>query len=111
MLKKSIDAARIGLTAHAAVLHKLVSLGFEVLQPFGDHLRYDLAYYHTETAELICIEECPIGDTNLRIESTGKQGGKPVQYWRELGKRSRDSMLTAGFEPTASCFGGKHSIH
>lgn len=60
MLKKSTDAARIGLTAHTAVFHKLVSLGFEVLQPIGDHLRYDLAFYQAENAELIRIQ-CKAG--------------------------------------------------
>jgi hypothetical protein len=52
--------ARIGLTAHTAVLHKLVSRGLEVLQPLGDHLRYDLAYYWEETGELIRIQ-CKTG--------------------------------------------------
>jgi hypothetical protein len=45
MFGKDKEAARIGLAAHTAVLHKLVSRGLEVLQPLGDHLRYDLAYY------------------------------------------------------------------
>ena len=38
---------------NTAILHKLVSMGFEVLQPLSDDLRYDLAYYVEETAELI----------------------------------------------------------
>ncbi|HLZ61962.1 MAG TPA: group I intron-associated PD-(D/E)XK endonuclease [Ktedonosporobacter sp.] len=54
------DPAIIGLTAHTAILHKLVSQGLEVLQPLGDHLRYDLAYYQNETAELIRIQ-CKAG--------------------------------------------------
>lgn len=57
---KGKNAARIGLVAHTAVLHKLVSKGLEVLQPLGDHLRYDLAYYCTETAEFIRIQ-CKAG--------------------------------------------------
>ncbi len=40
MFGKGKDPARIGLTAHTAILHKLVSVGFEVLQPFSDELRY-----------------------------------------------------------------------
>jgi len=45
MFGKDKDPARIGLTAHTAILHKLVSMGLEVLQPLSDDLRYDLAYY------------------------------------------------------------------
>ncbi len=60
MFGKGKEAARIGLTAHTAVLHKLVSKGLEVLQPLGDHLRYDLAYYQEDTAELIRIQ-CKAG--------------------------------------------------
>lgn len=60
MLEKHHDAARIGLTAHTAILHKLVSMGFEVLQPLSDDLRYDLAYYIEDTADLIRIQ-CKAG--------------------------------------------------
>lgn len=60
MFEEGQKAARIGLAAHTAVLHKLVSKGLEVLQPLGDHLRYDLAYYVEETAELVRIQ-CKAG--------------------------------------------------
>ena len=60
MIGKDKEAARIGLAAHTAVLHKLVSKGLEVLQPLGDHLRYDLAYYLEETGELVRIQ-CKAG--------------------------------------------------
>ena len=60
MFRKDKDPARIGLTAHTAILHKLVSMGFEVLQPLSDDLRYDLAYYAEETTELIRIQ-CKAG--------------------------------------------------
>ena len=60
MFGKDKEAARIGLEAHTAVLHKLISRGLEVLQPLGDHLRYDLAYYLEETAELVRIQ-CKAG--------------------------------------------------
>jgi len=60
MFGKGQEAARIGLAAHTAVLHKLVSIGLEVLYPLGDHLRYDLAYYREETAELIRVQ-CKAG--------------------------------------------------
>lgn len=60
MFGKDKDPARVGLTAHTAILHKLVSMGLEVLQPLSDDLRYDLAYYVEETAELIRIQ-CKAG--------------------------------------------------
>ena len=60
MFRKDKDPARIGLTAHTAILHKLVSVGFEVLQPLNDDLRYDLAYFWEETGELIRIQ-CKAG--------------------------------------------------
>ncbi len=60
MFGKDKDPARIGLTAHTAILHKLVSMGLEVLQPLSNNLRYDLAYYVEETAELIRIQ-CKAG--------------------------------------------------
>ncbi len=39
------DTARKGLVAHLAIAQRLIELGFEVLEPVGNHLRYDLAYY------------------------------------------------------------------
>jgi hypothetical protein len=39
------DTARKGLAAHLAIAQRLIELGFEVLEPVGNHLRYDLAYY------------------------------------------------------------------
>ncbi len=60
MIWKDRDPARIGLTAHTAILHKLVSMGFEVLQPLSHDLRYDLAYYWHETDALVRIQ-CKAG--------------------------------------------------
>ena len=60
MFRDDKDPARIGLAAHTAVLHKLVSRGLEVLQPLSDDLRYDLAYYVEENAVLIRIQ-CKAG--------------------------------------------------
>lgn len=60
MFEGDKDSARIGLTAHTAILHKLISKGFEVLQPLSDDLRYDLAYYVMETDEFIRIQ-CKAG--------------------------------------------------
>jgi hypothetical protein len=74
------EAARIGLAAHTAVLHKLISRGLEVLQPLGDHLRYDLAYYLEETAELVRIQ-CKAGryDSNkgcVFFKNFNRSGGR-----------------------------------
>lgn len=60
MFGKDKDPAKIGLTAHTAILHKLVSIGLEVLQPLSGDLRYDLAYYVEETADLVRIQ-CKAG--------------------------------------------------
>src|SRR2546427_11759934 len=87
MFGKDKEAARIGLAAYTAVLHRLVSRDLEVLQPLGDHLRYDLAYYLEETTELVRIQ-CKAGryeadkgcivfknfNRSGRLASTGKQG-------------------------------------
>jgi PD-(D/E)XK endonuclease len=125
------DTARKGLVAYLAVAQRLIELGFEVLEPVGKHLRYDLAYYvpassgqraqlvriqcksgrlskngtclffnaynlggegkrlrrgYRGDAEyfgvyshelrkvyLIEVDECPVGDTSLRLIDTGKQ--------------------------------------
>jgi hypothetical protein len=83
MFGKGKEAARIGLAAHTAVLHKLVSKGLEVLQPLGDHLRYDLAYYQEDTTELIRIQ-CKAGryDPNIgcvffkNFNRTGGRSGR-----------------------------------
>ena len=126
------DTARRGLVTHLAVAQRLIELGFEVLEPVGNHLRYDLAYYipanagekaqlvriqcktaqlsrdktcllfnafnlggegkrqkrgyqgyaeyfgiyspDTRKAYMIHVNECPINQTSLRLEPTGKQG-------------------------------------
>ncbi len=47
------ETARRGLAAHLAVAQRLVELGYEVVEPFGDHLRYDLAYYQPEERRLL----------------------------------------------------------
>lgn len=45
------DTARRGLAVHLAVAQRLTELGFELLEPVGNHLRYDLAYYIPASAE------------------------------------------------------------
>ena len=45
-----------GLEAHTAILHALVAKGEEVLIPWADHLRYDLAFVHYED-ELLTTKE------------------------------------------------------
>ncbi len=126
------ETARKGLAAHLAIAQRLIELGFEVLEPIGNHLRYDLAYYVPASAGekaqlvriqcksarlsqdktyllfnaynlggerrrqkrgyegdaeyfgvyspdvrkvyMIHVDECPVGETSLRLEATGKQG-------------------------------------
>jgi PD-(D/E)XK endonuclease len=73
---KDKQAAGMGLAAHTAVLHKLVSKGLEVLQPLGDHLRYDLE----ETGELVRIQ-CKAGRYEAAIgcvlfKSFNRTGGR-----------------------------------
>lgn len=54
------NTARRGLAAHLAVAQRLVELGFEVLEPVGNHHRYDLAYYipasSDQKAQLVRIQ-------------------------------------------------------
>jgi len=54
------DTARKGLVAHLAVAQRLIEVGFEVLEPVGNHLRYDLAYYvpanSAKKAQLVRIQ-------------------------------------------------------
>ncbi len=78
-----MKAARIGLAAHTAVLYILISRGFEVLQPLGDHLRYDLAYYMEETKELVRIQ-CKAGryDHNkgcILFKNFNRSGGRGIR--------------------------------
>jgi hypothetical protein len=61
MFGKDKQAARMVLAAHTAVLHKLVSKGLEVLQPLGDHLRYDL-----EETVNSCVSNAKQGDMRLQ---------------------------------------------
>lgn len=42
------NTAERGLEAHTAILYALVVKGEEVLVPWGDHLRYDLAFVRYE---------------------------------------------------------------
>jgi hypothetical protein len=125
------DTASKGLAAHLAVAQRLIELGFEVLQPVGNHLRYDLAYYIPASSDqkaqlvriqcksarlskdstclffnsfnlggegkrqrrgyrgdaeyfgvyshdlrkvyMIHVDECPVGDTSLRLKDTGSK--------------------------------------
>ncbi len=52
MFGRGNSTAQRGLVTHLAVAQKLVEKGYEVLQPLGDHLRYDLAYYVPASGEI-----------------------------------------------------------
>jgi hypothetical protein len=139
------DTARKGLVTHLAIAQRLIELGFEVLEPVGNHLRYDLAYYISTSARekaqlvriqckaarlsrdktcllfnaynlggeskkqkrgyrgdidyfgiyspdkrrvyMVHVDECPVGETSLRLEPTGKQG-KTNLAWGYAGQRT-----------------------
>ena len=77
------DTARKGLAAHLAIAQRLIELGFEVLQPVGNHLRYDLAYYvpasSGQKAQLVRIQ-CKSGrlskDSTCLFFNTYNLGGE-----------------------------------
>jgi hypothetical protein len=85
MFENNKEAARIGISAHTAVLHKLVSRGLEVLQPLGDYLRYDLAYYEKATNKLIRVQ-CKAGRYN---SNTGRVVFKNFNRSGGRGERRR----------------------
>jgi hypothetical protein len=77
------DTARKGLAAHLAVAQCLIELGFEVLQPVGNHLRYDLAYYvpasSGEKAQLVriqCKSARPSRDKTCLVFNAYNLGGE-----------------------------------
>lgn len=46
---RKADTASVGLVGHTAVLNALIRAGLEVLVPWGDHYRYDLAIIDPES--------------------------------------------------------------
>lgn len=64
VIRNEENTAHRGLVGHTMILAKLVELGKEVLLPWGDHLRYDLAYYETDDTtgigKLIRVQ-CKVG--------------------------------------------------
>jgi hypothetical protein len=93
------DTARKGLAAHLAVAQRLIELSFEVLEPVGNHLRYDLAYYvpasQDQRAQMVRIQ-CKSGrlskDRTRIFFNTYNLGGE--------GKRQR-----RGYNGDAEYFG------
>ena len=65
------DTASKGLAAHLAVAQRLIELGFEVLPPVGNHLRYDLAYYvSTSTGQRAQLVRIQCKSARLSKDST-----------------------------------------
>lgn len=64
LFRNEENTARRGLIGQTIILAKLVELGKEVLLPWGDHLRYDVAYYEAGNApdagKLIRVQ-CKVG--------------------------------------------------
>jgi PD-(D/E)XK endonuclease len=93
------DTARKGLAAHLAVAQRLIELGFEVLQPVGNHLRYDLAYYvpasSGQRAQLVRIQ-CK----SARLSKDGTCLFFNAYYLGGEGKRQR-----RGYHGDAEYFG------
>jgi hypothetical protein len=58
------NTAHRGLVGQTIILAKLVELGKEILLPWGDHRRYDLAYYESsdtsDVGKLIRVQ-CKVG--------------------------------------------------
>ncbi len=58
------NTAHRGLVGQTIILAKLVELGKEILLPWGDHRRYDIAYYESSDAsdvgKLIRVQ-CKVG--------------------------------------------------
>lgn len=50
------DTSKQGMISQTAILNRFVQLGYEVLIPWADHLRYDLAFVRYEGELLSTIE-------------------------------------------------------
>jgi len=75
--------AQRGLAAHLAVTWRLVEACFEVLEPFGNHLRYDRAYYcPASKGKTFKSEESP---QLVRIQSKAGRLSADIQHcvWGE----------------------------
>ena len=70
---KGENTANKGLVGHTAVLNALVSAGKEVLIPWGDHRRYDLAYI--PVGELIINGEPRLIRVQCKVARISKDGG------------------------------------
>src|ERR1700675_514231 len=64
LAKLKENTAQRGLVGQTIVLARLVELGKEVLLPWGDHRRYDIAYYEpadsANAARLVRVQ-CKVG--------------------------------------------------
>jgi hypothetical protein len=101
---KGENTASKGLVGHTAVLNALVAAGKEVLIPWGDHRRYDLAYVQPEG--LIMNREPRILRVQCKIARISPDGQyisfNPYSVMPgEKGRRS----VKKGYEGDAEMFG------
>jgi len=101
---KGENTASKGLLGHTVVLAALVAAGKEVLIPWGDHRRYDLAYIQSE--ETILSSEPRIIRVQCKVARISPDGGYISfnPYSVMPGERGRRSVKK-GYEGEAEMFG------
>ena len=101
---KGENTASKGLVGHTAVLNALVVAGKEVLIPWGDHRRYDLAYVQPEG--LIMNREPRIIRVQCKIARISPDGRYITfnPYSVVPGEKGRRSVKK-GYEGDAEMFG------
>jgi len=101
---KGENTANKGLIGHTAVLNALVAAGKEVLLPWGDHRRYDLAYI--EPGELIMNSEPRLIRVQCKVARISPNGGYITfnPYSVMPGEKGRRSVKK-GYEGDAEMFG------
>jgi hypothetical protein len=101
---KGENTANKGLVGHTAILNALVAAGKEVLIPWGDHRRYDLAYI--EVGELIKNGEPRLIRVQCKVARISPDGGYITfnAYSVMPGEKGRRSVKK-GYEGDAEMFG------
>ncbi len=101
---KGENTANKGLVGHTAVLNTLVAAGKEVLIPWGDHRRYDLAYL--QVGELIMNGDSRLIRVQCKVARISQDGGYITfnAYSVVPGEKGRRSVKK-GYEGDAEMFG------
>jgi hypothetical protein len=100
--KEGTSTVSKGLVGHTAVLNALVNLGLEVLTPWGDHHRYDLAFVDPESPP----EALRLLRVQCKVAHLSEDGGCIVfnAYNVVPGERGRRSVKK-GYVGNAEYFG------